>query len=138
MDISTINGLVVTPVGAPGPNGDHHRYVVKGFNTVHNPSRCIDGKWIRPKTELQVLFQNGPLRNGQWSGITLETLLDIAIHRLEGCQTGPFKSQYNQIALNALTLASKSLSEGAIARKQSPQTPINIERINQLLLECIK
>lgn len=138
MDISSIKGLAVVAVGERGPNGDHHRYVVTGFNTLRNPTRCIEGKWHRPKTELHVVFQSGPLHEGQWNGITLETLLDIAIHRLEGCQTGAFRSHHNQVALNALTLAATALATRANIRTGEPQTPIDIERINQQLLECIK
>ena len=47
-------------------------------------------------------FQNGPLLEAGMNGISDEALLAIVIDRLEGFQTGPFRSRYNALAITKL------------------------------------
>jgi hypothetical protein len=93
--------LEVQALDAPGSGNACHRYGIFGFNTESNPSG--DGK---ANTYCEILFQNGPLKDASGAnGITHEALLAILIDRLSGFQSGPYKSQYNEDALNALRLA---------------------------------
>jgi hypothetical protein len=47
-------------------------------------------------------FQKGPLKETGLNGISDEVLLAIVIDRLEGFQTGPFKSRHNALAITNL------------------------------------
>lgn len=50
-------------------------------------------------------FQKGPLKEAGLNGISDEALIAIVIDRLEGFQTGPFRSRDNAIAITHLETA---------------------------------
>jgi hypothetical protein len=49
-----------------------------------------------------VKFQNGPLKEAGLNGMSDEALLAIVIDRLEGWNSGPYKSRYNALAITKL------------------------------------
>jgi hypothetical protein len=77
------------------PGNGNHRYDILGFDTASNASE-YEGSFARA---LSVLFQNGPIPSHGNNGVTIEALLAVIAHRLEGFQTGPFASQDNEDAL---------------------------------------
>lgn len=88
--------LEVLATDEPGAGGANHRYVVNGFNTATNSSlRETD----ESKSQLVVLFQNGPLKETLPNGVSVEALLAICIDRLKSFQAGPFTSKENAVAL---------------------------------------
>lgn len=66
-----------------------------------------------------IRFQNGTIPEVGINGLTNEVLLAIVADRLEGFQSGPFKCQENQAALDAVIVAMgalKSRTEKRLAR----------------------
>lgn len=74
-----------------GPGGAHHHYDI-----VHKE----EGKPDRFLATLN--FQDGPIKEAGINGVMDENLIAIVIDRLQGFQTGDFKSQYNAIAITKL------------------------------------
>jgi hypothetical protein len=81
--------LTVTVRDGPGAGGACHEYEI----------RLPDGSGLR------LAFQNGPIAETGVNGITHEVLLAILMDRLEGFQSGPFRSDYNENALYHLMQA---------------------------------
>ena len=54
---------------------------------------------VDPSEPLRLQFHTGPVDPQQLGGVSLEALLAIVIHRLEGFQSGPFKCKDNDDAL---------------------------------------
>ena len=74
-----------------GPGNAHHYYDI-----VHKE----EGK---PDKFLATLrFQDGPIKEAGINGVMDENLIAIVIDRLQGFQTGDFKSRYNAIAIPKL------------------------------------
>lgn len=73
----------------PGPGGAHHCYVIG-----------VPGE--QPTT---IRFQEGGVKEAGINGITQETLIAIAIHRLRCFQSGPFACRENAVALTHLETA---------------------------------
>lgn len=88
--------LAIVVTDEPGSGGANHSYRIRGFNTTNNPSKLGMEK---PEQDVQILFQNGPINEVGVNGLTHEALLAILIDRLEGFQSGPYASEYNQNAL---------------------------------------
>ena len=85
----------------PGQGNACHKYGIYGFHTKGNPSDPTSDE-----TSLIILFQNGPIwDSGSVNGITHEALLAVLIDRVEGFQSGPYKSNHNAEALAAIHLA---------------------------------
>lgn len=89
--------LAITVEDEPGQGGACHLYVISGFDTDSNLSAILPGVMVL--TKLNVLFQNGPIKEVGVNGITQEALLAIVIDRLRGFQSGPFACRDNAIAL---------------------------------------
>ena len=88
---------------APGDGGAHHRYEITGFDTIGNKSSTDSEGLQNRHTRLVMMFQNGPIGEGNPpNGIHQEDLLAICIHRLRCFQDGPFKCRENAIALTHL------------------------------------
>jgi peptidyl-prolyl cis-trans isomerase B (cyclophilin B) len=83
----------------------NHRYDITGFNTATNPSERIESAAL----ELSILFQHGPIPEFGNNGITIESLLAICAHRLEGFQAGPFACDENSRALDHVNMALAAL-----------------------------
>jgi hypothetical protein len=90
--------LAVEALDAPGQGNACHLYGIFGFESGSNVSNPTGVS----KANLEVLFQNGPIKTVGVNGITHEALLAILIDRLRGFQEGPYKSRENAIALTHL------------------------------------
>lgn len=77
----------------PGTDGCHHRYRV--YQSNENPFFVVG----------DINFQNGPVKNGQFNGVTEEVILAVLIHRYESHQDGPFKCSFNHVVLEHLKQA---------------------------------
>ena len=75
-----------------------------------NPSLIVPSNTI-PKKEINIFFQNGPVNESTFNGITIEMLLAVCKDRLESFQTGPFASDYNATALVNINAALESLDK---------------------------
>lgn len=79
----------------PGVGGASHRYLL----TVINSEAEGDITRIPPT---QLCFQNGPVQDVGFNGITDEALLAIVLDRLKGFQRGPFGCRENAIVVTKL------------------------------------
>lgn len=79
--------IQINVMDPPGNGGAHHYYAVDVGGTEHG---------------MDVRFQDGPVIENGVNGITQETLIAIAIHRLRCFQAGPFACRENAIALTKL------------------------------------
>lgn len=102
--------LTLVATDEPGAGGAQHRYVISGFDAGENPSvDYVDSK-DDPRTNLVVLFQNGPIGEvGGLNGVTGEVLLAIVKDRLEAFQRGPYACDDNAVALAAVDNAMYAL-----------------------------
>lgn len=78
----------VHAMGQQQPGGDFPVYMLEA-----GPFHCV------------LNFQAGPIKEVGQNGVTAESLVAIAIHRLECFQEGPFACQENADALEALRTA---------------------------------
>lgn len=97
------DALRVTALGDPGPGGAHVEYTIsadmKGAAEDH-PAE--NSRRIRACCRLH--FQNGVIEpNGDGiNGISIEAILAVAEHRLQGFQSGEFACRENAVALTKL------------------------------------
>ncbi|WP_052362221.1 hypothetical protein [Geminisphaera colitermitum] len=87
---------------APGAGGANHRYELTGFDTANNPSKSDPQGYTASFSRQVILFQNGPIPEAGVNGVTQEVLLAIVQDRLEAFQKGPFATEENQRALDAV------------------------------------
>lgn len=76
--------VAIRTADEPGSGGAHHKYVVEDIN---GPFEAI------------ILFQDGPIPTSGINGVTIESLIAICKHRLEGFQSGPFPCRENAQAM---------------------------------------
>lgn len=82
-----------------GPGGAHHKYSIQ-----HEEFPV--GKPVEKHLLSVIQFQKGPRHTENSINGVLDTdLLEISRDRLKSFQTGPFKSDYNQKALEHIELA---------------------------------
>ena len=93
---------------ADRPNS-HDVYLVKGFTT-----QGFGGK--PQQTGLLVQFQDGPTKEIGRTGVTIEALLAISLHRLEFFNQGAMHSEYNDTALQGLRTALGALKARTVER----------------------
>lgn len=94
----------------PGSGGAPHYYRIRNFNTASNastPHYHLDGD----ESWLEILFQNGPLKEKGPNGVTMESLLAVCIDRLRAFQDGSFACRENDKALQHLEEAMHWLHE---------------------------
>jgi hypothetical protein len=88
---SALNDAITIEADDRDQNGGSHRY---------------DLRWMDPHGDYQssqgIKFQQGPLKEAGYTGITDETLVAIVIDRLEGFNTGPFRCRENSLAITKL------------------------------------
>lgn len=96
------SNLTITVGDEPAqPGGANHVYRIDGFvGKFENGDHQVG---------LDVLFQNGPIPSHGNNGVTIEALLAVIAHRLEGFQAGPFASQDNEDALLGVKNALEAL-----------------------------
>jgi len=107
-----VNGLnealEINVLDAPGAGGASHDYQIrlKPDGTV----QTID--WL-------LNFQNGPIKEAGFNGLTQEVLLAIIIDRLECFQRGPHACRENALALTKLAEAMHWLQHRTRLRLQA-------------------
>jgi hypothetical protein len=90
--------LEVRVVDAPGAGGANHVYQVHGADLKKNPANANVSDEDIPHW-VEILFQNGPIKESGVNGLTQEVLIAIVIDRLRSFQAGPFSCRENAIAL---------------------------------------
>lgn len=110
------NPLVIRALDIEGPGGAHHLYEISGFNSANNPSDPYVVRYGKPADHTMILFQNGALKDVERNGITIESLLEIAKHRLDFFQRGPFACRENEAAAGFIALALSALHARKINR----------------------
>ena len=88
----------IEAVDRPGPGGAYHHYQVS-IGAGETP------------IEYHLHFQKGGLQEAGPNGLTNEVLLAVVLHRLACFQTGQFRSNWNQIAMDAVENALKMLHQ---------------------------
>lgn len=87
-----INGLnealEITVLDEPGHGGANHEYQLELPATNDSLGR----RWL-------IQFQNGPVKDSGFNGISQEALLTIVIDRLRSFQSGQFSTKENAVAL---------------------------------------
>lgn len=107
VDGDTAHQLSVSVLDAPGAGGANHHYSITGYDTTENPAR-LD---VPPEHGMEVIFQNGPIKEAGVNGVTHEVLLAIVIDRLRSFQDGPFACGPNAIALSGCEVAMYQLQK---------------------------
>lgn len=82
--------LVLCANDSPGPGGACHEY------TVHEVGKGLQNPLC------SINFQKGPVLENGLNGISQEVLLEIAIHRLQGFQSGEYACRENALALTKI------------------------------------
>lgn len=110
-----INGLNehldITVQDEPGHGGASHRYDITGFNSYSNPSATLPDGYKSSFGRAIILFQNGPLKEAEPNGVSIEAILAVAADRLRGFQSGQFKNEHNALALMHIENAVRILHE---------------------------
>lgn len=94
--------LKIKVVDEPGAGGANHAYVVSGMTD--------------PDYEIDIFFQEGPIKEAGVNGLTQEALLAITIDRLRSFQAGPYSCRENAIALTHCEEALMWLQRRTVAR----------------------
>ena len=101
-----LNGLndaiEIEVLDEPGQGNACHHYRLSGFNTEKNASDPFVARHGAPAEYATVLFQNGPVQEFGFNGISNEALLAIVEDRLLGFQSGQFACRENAVALTKL------------------------------------
>jgi hypothetical protein len=88
---ASANQLTISVVDDPGQGGACHHYHID-WNS--------DQAWLNERpNSLDIVFQNGPIKEFGVNGITQEALLAVVIDRLRSFQAGPFSCRDNAVAL---------------------------------------
>jgi hypothetical protein len=103
--------LTIEVTDEPGQGGACHLYEITGFNAQNNPAALAYALPFHAMTREFVLFQNGPIKEFGVNGVTHEVLLAILIDRLRSFQTGPYRSDDNEAALDGLEMALDALQD---------------------------
>lgn len=94
-----VNGLnealFITALDAPGSGGANHKYRISLYDANETVPKAA-------KMSIEINFQNGPIGEAGYNGLSNEALLAIVIDRMRGFQSGPFKSRENALAHTAL------------------------------------
>ncbi len=101
-----VNGLnealKIEVVDEPGSGNACHLYRISGFNTATNGSDPFVARHGSPADYSTVLFQNGPVQEVGFNGISQEALLAIVEDRLKCFQDGPYACRENAVALTKI------------------------------------
>lgn len=93
-----VNGLneaiEIQVIDEPGQGGANHEY--------HIVLRAPDTDPTAPKRIFALSFQNGPVKEAGFNGLSQEALLAVVIDRLRSFQAGPYACRENAIALTSL------------------------------------
>jgi len=95
-----INGLndaiTINVTDEPGAGGANHEYIIVLNNgtTLHEPG-----------VQAHISFQNGPIKEAGFNGLSNEALLAVVEDRLKSFQHGTFSCLENSLALTHLQIA---------------------------------
>jgi hypothetical protein len=95
----------------PGAGGAYHEYLVELIPVDASPFNLGD-------EAIKIKFQKGPIPENGVNGLQIEDLLEIAKHRLECFQEGPFPCEENSLALNSIEGALAYLNQRTIGRRK--------------------
>lgn len=92
-----VNGLNeaidITVLDEPGSGGANHEYAIDLTCAPNSP---------KGPSSVRISFQNGPVLEAGFNGISNEALLAVVIDRMRGFQSGQFASRENACALTKL------------------------------------
>ncbi len=94
--------LKILVLDEPGPGNACHEYAI--------------GLEDSDVKETIIRFQKGAVAETGPNGISIESILAVAIHRLEGFQSGPYPCAENAAALDHLQRALRNLQKRTIER----------------------
>ena len=83
-------------IDKPGEGGACHEYTIGESKSLSGITFAISERFGRIK------FQKGPIKEVGINGCTIEDLLAIVIHRLQGFQSGLFACRENALALTKI------------------------------------
>lgn len=113
-----VNGLnealKIDVLDEPGQGNACHYYSISGFCIGNNPS-FNDGKGSGISA-VPIIFQNGPIQEAGFNGISQEALLAIVEDRLTGFQSGPYACRENAVALTKIQEAMMWLQKRTMDR----------------------
>lgn len=88
-----VNGLNdaidIEVMDEPGSGGACHEYLIS----------LKSGEGVTSGNHIPISFQNGPIKESGFNGISGEALLAVVIDRMRGFQSGPYSCRENSIAL---------------------------------------
>lgn len=96
------DALKIEVMDDPGQGNACHHYKLTGFSTLTNVSDPFVERHGDAAEHATVLFQNGPIAENGFNGISNEALLAIVEDRLAGFQSGQFACRENAVALTKL------------------------------------
>ena len=106
-----VNGLneaiQITVMDEPGDGGASHEYQVLLNSLRHGET----GRAL-----CRISFQNGPIQEAGFNGLSQEALIAICIDRMEGFQSGQFRCRENALALTKLQEAQMWLQKRTMDR----------------------
>jgi hypothetical protein len=88
-------------IDEPGQGGACHHYRVT-LPPKKTGDKAFDTFQGNAGDTLDVLFQNGPIKEVGTNGVTQEVLLAICIDRLRSFQAGPYACRENAVALTKM------------------------------------
>ena len=98
------DALKIEVLDEPGQGNACHSYSISGFKLAGNPA--MPGSGI---SSFPIVFQNGPIQEAGFNGISQEALLAIVEDRLIGFQSGPYACRENAVALTKIQEAIMAL-----------------------------
>ena len=98
-----VNGLneaiSIGVLDEPGPGGANHDYMIVVDKRAAEPGGARNADDL---INVRIQFQNGPINEVGFNGISNEALLAVLIDRMRGFQSGQFACRDNAIALTHL------------------------------------
>ena len=91
--------LTITVLDEPGAGGACHKYSI-ALNVPPDDPVGIAPDSLR--THWEIDFQNGPIHEARYNGLSGEALMAVLIDRLRSFQAGPYKCRENACALTHL------------------------------------
>lgn len=91
--------LAITVLDDPGAGGACHKYSIS-LNVPPDDPIGIAPDSLR--THWEIDFQNGPIQEAKYNGLSGEALMAVLIDRLRSFQAGPYKCRENACALTHL------------------------------------
>ena len=107
------DSLTIQVRDEPGEGNANHYYHISGFSLKGNRSINEGDSGI---AGIPIVFQNGPILESGFNGVSNESLLAIVEDRLLGFQSGQFACRENAVALTKLQEAMMWLQKRTMDR----------------------